>query len=588
MSASNASSFLFSLLIALVLFASMQLFRTQLSSSQPLTIAGGFMGSLVFVSLLTAVSNFEMNLFGPNFQARVFPEVVTCLFISMICCAFVHRVCVTTWHHSYLTLSSSSHNKEQESSRSNHRLYRYNHEPVSSNLLNRDISSILILLFFLFLLVISLSQILVVHTSRYGANFSAMQKIQDELKQMDESMEALLRDNVLPIDKWRLLFQIQTYLYRFELLFDSFNNDSNLIINNQINKNFHQIQSNLTIKQLLKPLLNKSDELLLHENNSDHLMNNIKRVQNRLAALIDVDEYQWKYRETKNNYTNNNENKRKRNYCQEEPRYLRGRYLDENSTFPNVSLYEIETNYTNVRSGGQWSPSHCIARHRVAIIIPYRDRYEHLVTLLYYLHPILQRQELDYKIYVSEQTGNGTYNKAVLMNAAFIYASSEYDFQCFVFHDVDLIPEDDRNMYSCPVFPRHMSVAVDEMSYKLTYEELIGGVFNIRPDHFLTVNGYSNLYWGWGAEDDDLYYRLKELSIKVIRPPATIARYKMLPHTKRVPSIWNKRAKLLYSAAKRYTWDGVSSARYNLTSAIAYPLFTHLLIDVGLPPPGFS
>ena len=62
----------------------------------------------------------------------------------------------------------------------------------------------------------------------------------------------------------------------------------------------------------------------------------------------------------------------------------------------------------------------------------------------------------------------------------------------------------------------------------------------------------------------------------------------MLPHTKRVPSIWNKRAKLLYSAAKRYTWDGVSSARYNITSAISYPLFTHLMIDVGSPPPGFS
>lgn len=89
-----------------------------------------------------------------------------------------------------------------------------------------------------------------------------------------------------------------------------------------------------------------------------------------------------------------------------------------------------------------------------------------MVTLLYYLHPILQRQELDYKIYLSEQFGNGTYNKGVLMNAAFIYALNEYDFQCFVFHDVDLIPEDDRNMYSCPVFPRHMSVAIDEMNYK--------------------------------------------------------------------------------------------------------------------------
>lgn len=96
MAASTASSFLFSLLVALLLFASMQIFRNQIASSQPLTIAGGFVGSLVFVSLLTAVSNFEMNTFSPNFQAKVFPEVVGCLFVSMLGCGLVHRVCVTT------------------------------------------------------------------------------------------------------------------------------------------------------------------------------------------------------------------------------------------------------------------------------------------------------------------------------------------------------------------------------------------------------------------------------------------------------------------------------------------------------------
>ncbi|CAF1177642.1 unnamed protein product [Adineta ricciae] len=96
MAASHASSFLISLLISLVLIASMQLFRAQLASSQALTIVGGFFGSLVFISLLTAISNFEMNTFGPNYQARIFPEVISCLFISMICSGFVHRVCVTT------------------------------------------------------------------------------------------------------------------------------------------------------------------------------------------------------------------------------------------------------------------------------------------------------------------------------------------------------------------------------------------------------------------------------------------------------------------------------------------------------------
>jgi len=52
------------------------------------------------------------------------------------------------------------------------------------------------------------------------------------------------------------------------------------------------------------------------------------------------------------------------------------------------------------------------------------------------------------------------------MNIAFVEALKQYAFQCFVFHDVDLIPEDDRNMYSCPQQPRHMSVAIDEMGYK--------------------------------------------------------------------------------------------------------------------------
>ena len=52
---------------------------------------------------------------------------------------------------------------------------------------------------------------------------------------------------------------------------------------------------------------------------------------------------------------------------------------------------------------------------------------------------------------------------------------------------------------------------------------------------------YSNLYWGWGAEDDDLFYRLKGSGLKVERPPNKIGRYKMMKHQKRKPQIWSKR-----------------------------------------------
>jgi hypothetical protein len=42
---------------------------------------------------------------------------------------------------------------------------------------------------------------------------------------------------------------------------------------------------------------------------------------------------------------------------------------------------------------------------------------------------------------------------------------------------------------------------------RLAYQELVGGVLAMRTEHFQLLNGYSNLYWGWGAEDDDMAYR---------------------------------------------------------------------------------
>ena len=53
------------------------------------------------------------------------------------------------------------------------------------------------------------------------------------------------------------------------------------------------------------------------------------------------------------------------------------------------------------------------------------------------------------------------------------------------------------------------------MCYRLAYPELVGGVLNMRTEHFQRVNGYSNLYWGWGAEDDDMAYRYSSRGLKM-------------------------------------------------------------------------
>jgi N-terminal domain of galactosyltransferase len=43
--------------------------------------------------------------------------------------------------------------------------------------------------------------------------------------------------------------------------------------------------------------------------------------------------------------------------------------------------------------------------------------------------------------------------------------------------------------------------------YRLPYTKLFGGVEAFKTEHFEQVNGFSNLFFGWGGEDDDLYQR---------------------------------------------------------------------------------
>jgi beta-1,4-galactosyltransferase 1 len=53
---------------------------------------------------------------------------------------------------------------------------------------------------------------------------------------------------------------------------------------------------------------------------------------------------------------------------------------------------------------------------------------------------------------------------------------------------------------------------------------------NIVPYYFFLVsvrlvNGFSNLFWGWGGEDDDMANRLRIKKLFISRYPANIARY---------------------------------------------------------------
>ena len=57
-------------------------------------------------------------------------------------------------------------------------------------------------------------------------------------------------------------------------------------------------------------------------------------------------------------------------------------------------MSELEKLFPEVELGGRYRPPHCTSRHRVAIIVPFRDREDHLRTFLFNLHTLLPRQQL--------------------------------------------------------------------------------------------------------------------------------------------------------------------------------------------------
>lgn len=150
--------------------------------------------------------------------------------------------------------------------------------------------------------------------------------------------------------------------------------------------------------------------------------------------------------------------------------------------------------YLNLKPGGLWGPDGCKPRYKVALIVPFRNRENNLKIFLRHLHPFLSNQLIEYGIYLIEPVKNLTFNRGILMNIGFIESlkttSDKWD--CFMFHDVDLIPEEDRNIYSCPETPRHMSSAVSKFKYKyLTFKISRPTNFGIKIIFFkIALQGY--------------------------------------------------------------------------------------------------
>lgn len=56
----------------------------------------------------------------------------------------------------------------------------------------------------------------------------------------------------------------------------------------------------------------------------------------------------------------------------------------------------------------------------------------------------------------------------------------------------------------------------EEHETEIPVVKYFGGVSMMTAEQFDSVNGLSNLYWGWGGEDDDLYFRMNARGNRVL------------------------------------------------------------------------
>jgi hypothetical protein len=145
---------------------------------------------------------------------------------------------------------------------------------------------------------------------------------------------------------------------------------------------------------------------------------------------------------------------------------------------------------------------------KLGVCVPYRNREEHLKEFVPRISKHLENQGIEFHIYICHQVDDKLFNRGATKNIA---AKQAFEDGCdyIVWHDIDMIPEEGCD-YSFPdKYPVHIATKISQMDYKLKYEEYFGGAVIFSKEHVENTNGYSNNYWDWGMEDDDLFWRCR-------------------------------------------------------------------------------
>jgi len=203
---------------------------------------------------------------------------------------------------------------------------------------------------------------------------------------------------------------------------------------------------------------------------------------------------------------------------------------------------------------------------KLAIVVPYRDREDHLKKFIPAMQSCEFLEGINYEILIVEQEEGKPFNRGKLLNIGAIQCHTA-SYYCF--HDVDMLPL--VSDYSYVPNPTHLAAEAEQFGFKLPYQGYFGGVTLFDKHSFIKVNGYSNDYWGWGAEDDDVMFRCVIKEAKVSRKNG---KYRSLSHERNiVQDLYNENLKKFFGFKngvnideinRKINSDGLTSLEYEV------------------------
>lgn len=197
---------------------------------------------------------------------------------------------------------------------------------------------------------------------------------------------------------------------------------------------------------------------------------------------------------------------------------------------------------------------------RKNLIIPYRNRRAHLSQFINHY------RDSGMDIYVVEQADDKPFNRAKLLNVG--YRESAYA-DYYIFHDVDMLCADGFGIYE-PAEVAHLSGRASQFGYRDPYIKMginskyFGGVTLFSLEAFVKCDGYSNEFWGWGSEDDEMYNNVRKYGYEVDFRPG---RFRSLSHAPADRSMHNQNILLNLSNTEfGRKDDGLLACKYELVS----------------------